>query len=61
MTNRRIRYTDPIRQVTWVLNKLHLFRHIQIRVILKRVAPLHACYILRVLLGPSSDLSILKS
>jgi hypothetical protein len=43
MTNRKKnRYTEPIRKVTYVLNKLHIFRRTQFRFILSRVAPLHA-------------------
>lgn len=61
MTNRRIRSTEPIRKVTYVLNKLHLFFRTQFSFILNRVAPLHACYMLRDLLRPSSGISILKS
>jgi hypothetical protein len=60
MTKRRISYTEPIRKVTYVLNKLHLFRRKQFRFILNRVAPLHACYMLLVLLRPSTGITILK-
>jgi hypothetical protein len=61
MTNRRISYMEPIRKVTYVLNKLLLFRRTQLRFILNRVAPLRACYMLRVFLRPSSGISMLKS